>query len=75
MVVTTTEAVSSQPEALVQMNLYVPGLVNPVMVVNGLAGVVIEAVPGLLLTAVHVPAPVAPITAKPPGSPIQLTVW
>jgi hypothetical protein len=46
-----------------------------VIVVVGLVGVVIVAMPGLLTTAVHVPVPVAAIVAVPPGRTTQLTVW
>ena len=46
-----------------------------VIVVVGLAGAVMIAVPVLVTDAVHVPAPVAAIVAVPPGALIQFTVW
>ena len=45
------------------------------MVVVGLAGAVMVAVPGLVPMAVHVPAPVAAIVAVPPGRIAHDTVW
>ena len=45
--VTTIDAVSVHPLALVQMNKYVPGVLNVVIVVVGLVGEVMTAVPGL----------------------------
>ena len=71
--VTTTAAVSEH-DPFVKMKLYVPATVNVVIVVVGLAGVVIVAVPGLPVCAVHVPVPVPAIVAEPPGSVAQLTV-
>ena len=68
-------AVSVQPLALVQTNEYVPAALNVVIVVVGLVGVVITAVPGLPDDAgVQVPAPVAAIVAVPPGSMAHVTV-
>jgi hypothetical protein len=67
-------AVSVHPLTLVQINLYEPAAVNPVMVVAGFAAVVIMELPGLPTNAVHVPVPVAAIVAEPPGSNTQLTV-
>ena len=53
-----------------------PATVNVVIVVVGLAGVVMRAVPGLPDAAgVHVPTPVAAIVAEPPGSMAHVTVW
>jgi hypothetical protein len=64
--VTVTLAVSAQPDAFVQIKLYVPAVLKVVMVVVGLVAVVMVAVPGLagLATAVHVPVPVAAIVAE-----------
>ena len=45
-----------------------------VIVVVGLVGVVIVAVPGLPAIAVQVPAPVPAIVAVPPGKITQVTV-
>jgi hypothetical protein len=45
------------------------------MVVVGLVGVVMVAVPGLPAWADQVPAPTAAIVAVPPGSVVQVTVW
>ncbi len=47
------------------------------MVVVGLVGVVMVAVPGLAgeLMAVQVPAPVPDMEALPPGRTAQVTVW
>ena len=45
------------------------------MVVVGLAGVAIVAVPILAADAIHVPAPMAAMVAEPPGSRAQETVW
>ena len=46
------------------------------IVVVGLVGVVIRAVPGLPDAAgVQIPAPVAAIVAEPPGSTAHVTVW
>ena len=45
------------------------------IVVVGLAGLVMLAVPGLPVCAVHVPVPVAAMVADPPGSIAQFTVW
>ena len=59
---TMTAAVSEQLP-FVQIKLYVPAVLNPVIVVVGEAGVVIVAVPGLPACAVHVPGPVAAIVA------------
>jgi hypothetical protein len=56
------------------MKLYVPAELKVVIVVVGEVGVVMVAVPGLPVCAVHVPVPVAAIIAEPPGSVIQLTV-
>jgi hypothetical protein len=69
-----TDAVSVQPP-LVQMKLYVPAALKLCITVVAEVGVVIVAVPGLLASAVHVPAPVAAIVADPPGNTAQLTVW
>ena len=66
-----TRAVSVH-EPLVQINLYVPNALNVVMVVVGLVGVVMVAVPGLPAWADHVPVPVPPIVTEPPGSVTQL---
>ena len=44
------------------------------IVVVGLVGVVMVAVPGLPACAVHVPAPVAAMVAVPPGKDAQVTV-
>ena len=57
-----TADVSVQPP-FVQMNLYVPTVLNAVIVVVGEEGVVIVAVPGFPACAVHVPDPVAAIVA------------
>ena len=59
---TMTAAVSEQPP-FVQMKLYVPTVLNAVIVVVGELGVVILAVPGLPACAVHVPDPVAAMVA------------
>jgi hypothetical protein len=59
---------------LVQIKVYTPGALKVVIVVLALAGVVMAAVPGLPACAVHVPVPVAPIVADPPGSTAQFTV-
>lgn len=67
-------AVSEQPEAFVQINLYVPALENVCMVVSGFVADEIVAVPALPVKALQVPAPVAVIVAEPPGSIAQLTV-
>ena len=73
--VTTICAVSVQPLAFVHMNEYVPAAVNVVIVVVGLVGVVMTAVPGLPADAgVHVPAPVAAMVAVPAGSTRHVTV-
>ncbi len=46
------------------------------IVVVGLLGVVMTAVPGFPVGAgVHVPVPVPAIVAEPPGSMAQFTVW
>jgi hypothetical protein len=68
-------AVSAHPDVLVQINLYVPAAVKPVIVVVALVGAMIVAPPGLFSRAVHVPVPVAVMVAVPPGSTMQLTVW
>jgi len=61
---------------LVQTKEYIPAAVNPVIVVVGLLGVVMVAVPGLPAAAgVHVPVPVPAIVAVPPGSTAHVTVW
>ena len=44
------------------------------MVVEGLAALVMVAVPALPGSAVHVPAPVAAMVAEPPGSKAHVTV-
>jgi hypothetical protein len=72
--VTITDEVSPQPDALDQMNLYVPAAVKPVMLVVALAVFVIFEVPGLPVIAVHVPVPVADIDTEPPGRIAQLMV-
>ena len=60
----------------VQLKVYTPGALNVVIVVVGLAGVVIVAVPGLPPCAVHTPVGVvAPIVAVPPGSVAHNTDW
>jgi hypothetical protein len=61
----------------VQINLYTPATEKPVIVVVGLLGVVMVAVPGLagVVIAVHVPVPVAAMVAVPPGRIAQETVW
>jgi hypothetical protein len=46
-----------------------------VIVVVGDVGVVMIAVPGLPVWAVHIPIPVAAIVAVPPGSTVQATIW
>ena len=73
--VTVTRAVSAQLLPFVQMKEYVPATLKVVMVVVGDVGVVIVAVPGLLVQAVHVPVPVPVIVAVPPGRIAQLTIW
>ena len=72
--VTTIDAVSVHALALVQMKKYVPGALYVVIVVVGLVGVVITAVPGLPVMADHVPAPVPVIVAEPPGNIAQVTI-
>jgi hypothetical protein len=73
--VTVMSAVSVHPLALVQMNEYTPAAVKPVIVVVGLVGLVMTAVPGFPVGAgVHVPVPVPAIVAEPPGSMAQFTV-
>jgi hypothetical protein len=72
--VTDIATVSVQPDAFVHIYLYVPAAVKPVILVVGLAGAAMVAVPGLPVMAVHVPAPVAVIAAVPPGSMAQFTV-
>jgi hypothetical protein len=69
--VTTTEAVSVHPLAFVQIKLYVPAALNVVMVVVGLVAVVIVAVPGFPVCALHVPVPVADIVTVPLGKIAQ----
>lgn len=59
--VTMTDAVSEQPEALCQINLYVPAFEKVEIVVVALVAVVIVAVPGLPVIAVHMPVPAAAI--------------
>jgi hypothetical protein len=63
--VTITAAVSVHPP-LVHMKLYVPGALKVVIVVVAEVGVVMVAVPGLPVSAVHVPVPVAAIVAELP---------
>ena len=72
--VTTMVAVSVHPLALVQIKLYVPAALYVVMVVVGLVGAVIVAVPAFPVIADHVPAPVPFMVALPPGSMAQTTV-
>ena len=45
------------------------------IVVVGLVGAVIMAVPGLPAMAVHVPVSMAAMVAEPPGSIAHVTVW
>lgn len=71
---TVTDAVSLHPDVLVQMNLYMPGVLNVVILVVGFKALVIVALPGLFMAAVHVPVPVPAIAALPPGSTAQFTV-
>jgi len=59
---TITAAVSVHAP-LVQMKLYVPGALKPLIVVAESVGLVMTAVPGLFDWAVHVPVPVAAIVA------------
>jgi hypothetical protein len=63
---TITAAVSVHPPD-VQMYLYEPAVVKPVIVVVGDVDVVIVVVAGFPVTAVHVPVPVAAIVAVLPG--------
>ena len=72
--VTITAAVSLHVP-FAHWKLYVPGTLNPVIVVVGLVGVVMVAEPALLLSIVHVPVPVAAIVVVPPGSTAQFTFW
>jgi hypothetical protein len=69
--VITMLAVSVQPLALVQMKLYVPAALKVVIVVVGLVAVVMVAVPGLPVCALHVPVPTPDIVTDPPGSTTQ----
>jgi len=67
--VTVVVAVSIHPDGLVHIQLYTPGAVKFEIVVVGLVGVAMVAVPGFPAIAAH-DAPaivVAPIAAAPPG--------
>jgi hypothetical protein len=72
--ITITVAVSVCPP-IVQMNWYIPGALNSVIVVLALSGEVIVAVPGFPAKAVHTPVPKAAIVAVPPGNIAHGTVW
>jgi hypothetical protein len=75
--VTVTKAVSVQPYTLVSINEYTPAAVKPVIVVVGLVGEVIVAVPGLPEDAGDhlTPVPVPAMVAVPPGRSTHVTVW